>query len=176
MSLWIPQSFLKVLVVALLVVRGTSFAPAKYTQNTLISSTTMSMVGGRGWDNNDYLGALSGDDDDIKKSSEDYQDYSERRKAFEERQKELMKSPQARAFLEKREASMPRYDADYDGFDDIVDEIEPTSGGGSRMAEMMAKAKRMQQGRGGMDSGIGGIFEQKMFNLDDDDDEDQQSN
>jgi hypothetical protein len=174
MALLTPNLSLKLLVVGLFAALAGAFAPGGNSGRTVVSSTKMPMIGGRGWDNNDYLGALSGDDEERKKSTDDYQDYSERRKAFGERQEELMKSPQARAFLEQRQNSMPRNDPDYDGFDDIFADSQPGSGGGSRMADMMARAKRKQQGMGGM-GGMGGPVEQKLFKLDDDD-EDQQEN
>ena len=133
------------------------------------------MVGGRGWDNSDYLSGLSGEDEDREKAAEDYQDFSERRKAFMERQQEIMKTPQGQAFLEQQQQrnKVPMDDfGSNDGFEDDLANITPNAEGATRMAQMMAQAKRMQrmqQGGGGM---IG--FEQKFaVPLDDDEDEDE---
>lgn len=105
------------------------------------------MVGGKGWDNSDYLSGLSGDEEGRQKASEDYQVFSERRAAFNERQKEMMKNPKAREFFQQQQQNMMGNRDDIEDADEFGDEfanLEPTSGGGSRMAQMMAQAKRMQ--------------------------------
>ncbi len=126
------------------------------------------MVGGRGWDNSDYLSGLSGDDKDRQKASEDYQEFSDRRQAFVDRQKEIMKTPQGRAFLEKQQGQqmdsplLPREE---------TSSVTPGSAGGSRMAQMMEQAKRMKEMQDEMKY-MG--FEQKLaVPLDDDDDGDE---
>jgi hypothetical protein len=128
------------------------------------------MVGGRGWDNDDYLNGLSGNGEDLEKAQVDYQEFSQRRKDLLARQEEIMKTPQGKAFLEQQQLKkmMPRNDSKDDGFKNELANIEPTSGGGSRMAHMMARAKRMQEQQGG---GMMG-FEQKFAPLDDDEEED----
>jgi hypothetical protein len=117
---------------------------------------SVAMVGGRGWDNQDYLSSLSGDDDDRENEKEKYQDFSERRAAFQKRQEDLLKnSPQAQAFLQQRqrqqqenlmqEGKSMQDNFGFQNFED--DEIETGSGGGTRMGQMMAQAKRMQSSR-----------------------------
>ena len=122
------------------------------------------------------MGALSGDEEERKQSTDDYQDFSERRKAFEERQMERMQSPQARAFMEQqrqRNNAMPPSDGDpFATYDDDDDMIQPGSGGGSRMAQMMAQAKQKQRAMGGMRTNFG--MEQKFLDLDDDNEDDDQ--
>jgi hypothetical protein len=130
----------------------------------------LAMVGGRGWDNNDYLNGLGGDDDDRQKATEEYQEFSRNRQAFLNRQKEVMKTPQGRAFLEAR-GGTPQQNDRFDSNlpkDPIMD-VKPGSGGGSRMAHMMAQAEQMKK-MGQMNSMMGG-FEQKFaVPLDDDED------
>jgi hypothetical protein len=140
------------------------------------------MVGGRGWSNDDFLSSLSGDDDEREQAREQYQDYSDRRAAFAERQGEILKTPQGQEFVRRQQERELRQlqqqqqqsspDADgQDGLDDgfIMDGgvVEQGSGGGTRMARMMAQAKRMQEqqrkpmmGAGGMG---GGGFAQKLI-------------
>lgn len=136
-----------------------AFSPSA---TTVARSWSLRMVGGRGWDNEDFLSGLSGDDEDREKAKEDYDDFSERRKAFMERQKEIMKTPQGRAFMEQRQqqqqSQMPEMDIrsemqelgirndfadDMNPMDDVFN-AQPGSGGGSRMAQMMAQAQRLQ--------------------------------
>lgn len=130
------------------------------------------MVGGRGWDNADYLSGLSGDNEDRQKAAEDYQEFSDRRRAFMDRQKDIMKSPEGRAFLEKQQKQQQQQQQQRDqdlqpGSGDEAINVTPGSGGGSRMAHMMAQAKRMKDMQEQM--GIG-IFEQKFaVPLDEDD-------
>jgi len=134
------------------------------------------MIGGRGWDNNDYLGGLSGDDEEREKVQEEYQDFSQRRKAFMERQQQILNTPQGKAFMEQQQQQLGKMkpgveSGDFD-FEDELANIEPGSGGGSRMAQMMAQAKRMQRlQQPGQQGGMMG-FEQKFaIPLDEDEDE-----
>ena len=106
------------------------------------------MVGGRGWDNDDYLSGLGGNEEDRRKVQEDYEDFAERRAAFEDRQKELMKNSEAREFFKRQQQQQQQSmdgGFDDDSFGDSMPDIQPGSGGGSRMAQMMAQAKRMGQ-------------------------------
>jgi hypothetical protein len=135
------------------------------------------MVGGRGWDNDDYLNGLSGNGEALEKAQEDYQEFSQRRKDLLARQEEIMKTPEGRAFLEQQQKQQlkrdlrPRNDSKDDDFKDDFANIEPGSQGGTRMGNMMARAKRMQEQQGGM---MGGFeqFEQKFAPLDDDEEDD----
>ena len=142
----------------------------KVVQPTTIGDQGLGMVGGRGWDNADYLSGLSGDNEDRQKAAEDYQEFSDRRRAFLDRQKEIMKSPQGRAFLEKQQQQQQQRDDDMQpGSGDEVINVTPGSGGGSRMAQMMAQAKRMKETQDQMGMGM---FEQKFaVPLDEDDGE-----
>jgi hypothetical protein len=137
-----------------------------------LDRSKMSMVGGRGWDNSDFLGGLSGDEDDREQANEDYNEYSESRKAFVERQKEIMKTPQGKAFLESQQQgrqmmggmeNMPPLPQD----ETPKTRIQPGSGGGSRMAQMMAQAQKNKQGM----SPMGGFEQILAVPLDDDEDE-----
>lgn len=106
------------------------------------------MVGGRGWDNSDYLSGLGGDEEEREKVQKDYEDFSERRSAFEDRQRELMKNPQAQAFFRQQQQQLQQQESMEDNFnEDSLNEADFSfdSGGGSRMAQMMARAKRMGQ-------------------------------
>jgi hypothetical protein len=138
------------------------------------------MVGGRGWDNSDYLSSLSGDRDDRESHKEAYQEFSDRRAAFLERQEEYLKnSPQAQAFLQQRQqqeqADFPNGSVvgiDNDDDDEIV--YQESSGGGTRMGRMMAQAKRMHGSRRHRNLGGAGGFAQKLaVPLDYDEEEDQ---
>ncbi|KAG7347943.1 hypothetical protein IV203_016648 [Nitzschia inconspicua] len=133
--------------------------------------------GGRGWDNNDYLSSLSGDDEDREDSTKQYQEFSERRAAFQQRQEEYFKNaPQAaQAFLLQRqqqeESRLEEGAMLGDDLDDLFggDGFEETSGGGTRMSRMMAQAQRMQQLRqnpmtGG--TGVGGFSPKLAVPLD----------
>jgi len=132
------------------------------------------MVGGKGWDNSDFLSGLSGDEDDRKKANEEYQEFSERRKSFLDRQKDIMKTTQGRAFLEKQQQQMQGGSDDIamptEPDDDILN-VGPGSGGGSRMAQMMAQAKKMKEMQDQMKA-VG--FEQKLAVPLDDDEEDEE--
>ncbi|CAJ1946223.1 unnamed protein product [Cylindrotheca closterium] len=134
----------------LLAFTNKSFSNAFAPQYEKYNAVGCPMVGGRGWDNGDYLSGLGGDEGDRKKVDEDYKEFHERRNAFQERQREYLdKSPQARAFLEQQQAQpMGNRDdldeEDNDPFDEFSN-LQVGSGGGSRMAHMMAKAKRMQE-------------------------------
>jgi hypothetical protein len=160
------------LLVSLLSTSGTceAFLPSSPSR----AGTYCCMAGGKGWDNADYLGGLGGDEEDRRKAEEDYQDFQERRAAFDERQGEYLKnSPQAQAFLkqqQQQQQNMGNRDDPGDFGDNMQDDfskLEPGSGGGSRMAQMMAQAKRMQQPQQRND-----MFEQKFAPLDDDIEED----
>jgi len=116
-----------------------AFAPQSLARDFLPHS----MIGGRGWDNQDYLSGLSGDDEDRAKATEDYQEYAQRRRAFEERQEAIGKTPQGKRFLENYQNRVVRQDEE----EMPEEEIPVGSGGGSRMAEMMARAHRQRDPR-----------------------------
>jgi hypothetical protein len=140
------------------------------------STSVLTMVGGRGWDNSDYLSSLSGDEEDRNKSLEDYEDFSERRAEFNARQAERMQTPEAQAFLKRRQEQQFRQlqqeqeEGAFSNDDMLFGKIEEGSGGGTRMGQMMAQAKRMQ-GQRGKSNVIGGFQQQFLFPLDDDEEE-----
>lgn len=143
------------------------------------------MVGGRGWDNQDYLSSLSGDEDDREKVQEEYQDFSDRRAAFLERQEKILKTPRGQAFMKQQQDLQAQRMAEgvdnsgnnskEDDGNDFVN-ISETSEGGTRMSQMLAQAQRMKAqqraGRmGGMQGGARFMMEQKFaFDLDEEDD------
>lgn len=112
------------------------------------------MVGGKGWENNSFLDSLGGSDEDQEKEKANYLEQQASRKAFNKRQEERMKSPEARKFMEDyRKAQEQQRTDDYvgdimgvGGYDDPFggDEASETSSGGTRLQGMMAKAKRQQ--------------------------------
>jgi len=160
------------------VVSPSNNARALPSDNAVTATKVLGMIGGRGWDNNDYLSNLSGDEQDRTKSHEAYKDFSESRAAFNARQEEIMKTPKGKAFMKQRqeqqhqnlkqeEHQAPRSE---DGI--IFGNSPQGSGGGTRMAQMMAQAKRME-GRQSQRSNIGGFHQQLLLvPLGDDDDDD----
>ena len=154
------------------------------------------MVGGKGWDNNNYLDGLDGSEEDRELSNEQYKEEAEARNAFMERQRERMNNPATKKFMEQlqkqREAGNTSgygmsVGAGVDGGMDDFDNNMPTPNsihGGSRFSSMMSKSKQMQQqgrggmmGRGGMPPGMGGFLEQKFaVPLDDDTDDENSKN
>jgi len=155
-------------------------ARALSVDNTAAAPTVLEMIGGRGWDNQDYLSSLSGDDEDRKKSQEDYQDFSERRAAFNARQEEIMKTPQGQAFMKQRQEqqfrNLQQQQEEQDGLMPEngfpFGEVSEGSGGGTRMGHMMAQAKRMQ-GQRSQSNMIGGFQQQLLGPLDDDENEEE---
>lgn len=151
-------------------------ASAFVASTSRVPNAGLRMIGGRGWDNQDYLSSLSGDDEDREKSQEDYQEFSDRRAAFHARQEEIMKTPQGQAFMKQRQEQQFRnlqeeeqnlFSEDGMPFEDF----QEGSGGGTRMSQMMAQAKRMQGQRGGRNMMVGGIQQQLLGALDDEEEE-----
>eukprot|EP00536_Pseudo-nitzschia_multiseries_P000985 jgi/Psemu1/300435/fgenesh1_kg.12_\ len=135
------------------------------------------MVGGRGWDNSDFLSSLSGDDEEREKSQEDYQEFSDRRAEFNARQAEIMKTPQAQAFMKQRQEQQFRHlQQEQEGVSEdgiVFGDVTEGSGGGTRMGRMMAQAKRMQ-GQRSQSNMIGGFQQQILGPLDDDGDDEEE--
>ena len=141
------------------------------------TSVSLGMIGGRGWDNQDYLSSLSGDEEDREKSEKDYKDFSDRRAAFNARQGEIMKTPQGQAFMKQRQEQQFRnlkeeeqqslFSEDGLPFEGFTE----GSGGGTRMSQMMAQAKRMQGRRGGRNMMMGGSQQQLLGPLEDEEEE-----
>ena len=149
-----------------------------------VSVVVVGMVGGRGWDNSDYLSGLGGSDEDKNKAQEDYKEFSDRRAAFLSRQGEIMSSPQGKAFLikqqqrEQQQLKQQQQMQEEDSYEDMeVNFASKGSGGGTRMGRMMAQAKRMQdqqRSQGGNNMMGGGGFNHHISSpLDDDEDDDE---
>jgi hypothetical protein len=161
------------LLTCIVVLTIVSTAAEAFVTRTRFSSSQreLPMVGGRGWDNDNYLSGLSGDDGDREKATEEYHDFSKNRQAFLDRQTEIMNTPQGRAFLDARRGtvSQPNDDRnDRSSPNDPILQVKPGTGGGSRMAQMMAQAEQMKKMRK-VNPMMGG-FEQKFaVPLDDDD-------
>ena len=129
----------------------------------------------RGWDNADFLEGLSGDVNKRQQAADEYREFSEKRRAHMKRQMEIMKTPQGMAFLEQQQLGRQQQMADGGSppfpDDAIFDNVQPGSGGGSRMSQMMAQAGKMKDMKAQMKE-MG--FEQKFaVPLDDDDDEEE---
>ena len=147
-----------------------------------VSVVVVGMVGGRGWDNSDYLSGLGGSDEDKNKAQEDYKEFSDRRAAFLSRQGEIMSSPQGKAFLIKQQQreqqqQQQRQKMQEESYEEDmeVNFASKGSGGGTRMGRMMAQAKRMQdqqRSQGGNNRMGGGGFNHHISSPLDDDDED----
>jgi hypothetical protein len=147
-----------------------------------VSVVVVGMVGGRGWDNDDYLAGLGGSDEDKNKAQEDYKEFSDRRAAFISRQGEIMSSPQGKAFLMKQQQreqqqQKQQQQMQEDSYDEDmeVNFASKGSGGGTRMGRMMAQAKRMQdqqRSQGGNHRMGGSGFNQHISSPLDDVDED----
>ena len=167
-------------VLILLVVQSTSsFVPSISPR-----STSPLFVGGGGggkaWDNNNYLDALGGDEEDLEEASEKYQDFSKTRASFMQRQQEyaekLSQTEEGRVHLEEYQRMMESRNMDRDEDDEDDEVYDPadvvTSGGGSMMGRMMAQARRQQRGNPQMSASMRKFgFEQKFAPLDDEDEE-----
>mmetsp|Transcript_7257 Transcript_7257/g.14340 ORF Transcript_7257/g.14340 Transcript_7257/m.14340 type:complete len:195 (-) Transcript_7257:665-1249(-) len=126
-----------------------------------VSVVRPGMVGGKGWENNSFLDSLGGSDEDQEKEKSNYYEQQESRKAFNKRQEERMKSPEAQKFMEdyrKRQLEQKPDDCVQDimgvgNFDDPFGgaEASAASSGGTRLQGMMAKAKRQRQGPPGLE-------------------------
>mmetsp|Transcript_6341 Transcript_6341/g.7069 ORF Transcript_6341/g.7069 Transcript_6341/m.7069 type:complete len:177 (-) Transcript_6341:244-774(-) len=173
------------IVVFLVTVCGTTrmasafMASTSNTRKTLMNAdktipvVVVEMIGGRGWDNSDYLSGLGGDDDDRSKAQEDYKEFADRRATFISRQTKIMKTPQGQAFLEQQQL-MQKQKQKQQSSDtmDFTEENFERSGGGTRMGRMMAQAKRMQN-KGNQGSVRGGFNQQTLFPLDNEDDDEE---
>ncbi|CAB9516103.1 expressed unknown protein [Seminavis robusta] len=109
------------------------------------------MVGGKGWENNDFLDSLGGGDEDREQAQQNYEQFKETRESFNQRQAERMKSPQAQAFL-KQQQSRAQQESFFDDDDSLEDESYGdlgVSSGGSRFRNLMQKSQQMKRGMGG---------------------------
>jgi hypothetical protein len=144
-----------------------AFFPSAQQQK---SASRRFMGGGPTWDNSDYLSGLGGDEEDRQKVQDDYQGFSQRRQDLQARQEEIMKTPQGRAFLEQQNTKMEtRNDSVDDTPDDPYANVQPGSGGGSRMGQMMVQAEKMKKIQEA--EMMLGMEQKFAIPLDDDDDE-----
>lgn len=145
-----------------------SFAPSISPRS---STAPLFVGGGNAWDNNNYLDALGGDQEQLEDASDKYQDYSKTRATFMQRQKEyaekLSQTEEGRAHLEKYQRMMESRNTDHgdenDNDDDDVFDDVTTSGGGTMMGRMMAQARKQQRRNPQMPSSVRKFgFEQKF--------------
>jgi len=146
-------------------------ARALVNYDKTISVVVVEMIGGRGWDNSDYLSGLGGDDDDREKAQEDYKEFSDRRATFISRQTEIMKTPHGQAFLKQQQLMQKPKQQSSEAMDFTEENFEG-SGGGTRMGRMMVQAKRMQN-KVNQGSVIGGFNPETLFPLDNEDDDEE---
>uniref|UniRef100_A0A7S2EMM6 Cathepsin propeptide inhibitor domain-containing protein n=1 Tax=Trieres chinensis TaxID=1514140 RepID=A0A7S2EMM6_TRICV len=131
------------------------------------SAGKIDMVGGRGWENGNYLESLGGDDDDQKEANEKYEEFHQSRQAFLERQKKIMDTEQGKRFMQQRmqQESDQRMTPEWDGM--MMEGVEQTmgvveggegfefgSGGGSRMRNLMMKSGQMQANKRKQEGGM----------------------
>ena len=143
------------------------------------STTTQQYVGGggqQGWDNANYLEGLSGSEEARQDQAQAHQEFSNRRKAFLERQEQLRNTPQGRQFYESRNRAMQQdmRNANDDG-DDVDDESlwhpsssTPNMAGGTRFQHMMNQSAKLKQQMQNPALGGGGFQEKLAVPLDDD--------
>lgn len=113
-----------------------------------VSSSSLS-VGGKGWENNNYLDSLGGNDQDREKAQKEYQDFHTSRQAFLKRQEERSQTPEGQKFLQQREQQQQQksfndYSSDDDGEGDFFANLGDSSGG-SRFRRLMQQAQRKDQ-------------------------------
>lgn len=138
---------------------------------------TRIMVGGKGWENQNFLDSLGGDEGDRADAAEDYKDFKESRAAFMERQKKIMENPQAIKFMQER-AKRDIMSGDNNSDDEPInmdnmmmdpfgnDEANVGSGGGTRFRRMMGVSRLQQQRQQQKEEGLS----PDQFNMFEDDD------
>ncbi len=139
------------------------------------------MVGrGPGWDNNNFLDSLGGDEDDRDDAANKYKEFQKFRNDFEKRQQERMSTEAGKKFLEAQKNARPtpsNFEEEFFGRNEMApDDFDNigTSGGGSRFRQMMQQSKRMSS----MQNNPFGFEQKFVVPLEDipgEDDDDQQS-
>jgi len=138
------------------------------------------MVGGKGYDNNSYLDNLSGEMDEEKREELQNQTYSDFRKEKERwdemrlKQAEFMKTERGQSFMRAQEEAQRGGEFDDDmGMSANMGMEEPStfvgSGGGSKLKQMMHRAKQSQRINRQNDM----MGDDMMFGLVKDDDEEE---
>lgn len=160
------------------------------TITTTQSSVVVLFVGGKGWENNDYLDSLGGNQEDRKQAREGYEEFHKSRQDFLKRQQERMNTPQGKKFMEQQQQQQQQGgnrgnswledgngdDEDEYSFGGPVDDYDNIgeSSGGSRLRDMMQKAKqrqRQQQRGTGAPDPYAGLQQKFIVPLDDEDEE-----
>ena len=152
------------------------------TRNSIRSSFSFHMVGGKGYDSNSYLDNLSGEMDEEKREELQQQTYSDFRREKERwddmrlKQAEFMKTERGQSFMKAREQAQRggEFGDDMDmgmgmGMEDPSTFVG--SGGGSKLKQMMHRAKQNQRMNGQNDM----IGNDMMYGLVKDDDDDMDS-
>lgn len=119
---------------------------------------------GKGWDNSNFLDSLGGSDDDIQQANENYQSFSESRKAFLKRQQEYAKTEAGKRALEHQQKFFEQRGKapSFPESDESLDAVDPAGRNGrSRFATMMNQAQGREQGFIEQNFLKGG-FEQKL--------------
>jgi hypothetical protein len=110
--------------------------------------TTCLWVGGKGWENNNYLDSLSGNDADRERAQQEYQEFQDSRQAFLHRQQARRQTPEGQRFLreqqQQRMQQQSSFDDDDDGTGDFFAQLGESSGG-SRFRKVLQQAQRQQQ-------------------------------
>lgn len=155
---------------------ATAFSPLP-NSSARSAPSVVQMVGGKGWENNSFLDSLGGSDEDQEAEKDNYQDFSDARKAFLERSRERLDTEAGRKFMadyqRSQENRQVRDAKERDALDDIMGrvsgdpdgDLSSTSSGGTRMQAMMQRsAMRGMGSQGG--------YEQKLIvPIDDDESE-----
>jgi hypothetical protein len=143
-----------------------SFLLQPKTTRRLSSAAMVGGGGGKGWDNASYLDNLGGDENDRQEATQKYQEFSEARASFMERQQkhaeQMSQTEKGRKFLAQYQKQQQEKGMDDDASLLGEDEIVVGSGGGTRMAAVMARARQQQQGKSGAFPRGMQQFEQKL--------------
>ncbi|GAX15913.1 hypothetical protein FisN_UnNu064 [Fistulifera solaris] len=111
--------------------------------------STLLFVGGKGWENNNYLDSLSGNEQDREKAQQEYREFHDSRQAFLQRQQQRSQTPEGQRFLREQQQQQRAQQssnnfADDDGTGDFFAQLGESSGG-SRFRKVMQQAQRQQQ-------------------------------
>lgn len=146
-------------------------------RSVIHTSSSLSMAGGRGWGNEDFLSSLGGSDEDRDESKEKYNEFKESREAFDKRQAERMErmnTPEGKKFMDSMNQQRPPQPEGSEG--GFFEDMGMSGGmnmqgpeGSGRFESMMRQASQKMQRESGMSAGG---FEQKLaVPLDDDEDD-----
>lgn len=123
-----------------------------FVQQQQRPSTSVLDVGGKGWENNNYLDSLGGNDEDREKAQQEYSEFHASRQAFLKRQNERRQTPEGQKFLRQQEQQQDEKRRQYnsnnnnneDGEGDFFANLGDSSGG-SRFRRLMQQAQRNEK-------------------------------